>query len=669
MRHHKLGFSYITVLITCLLVSATTIAKSINLSSHELKPYIGKSLENQGALSEIAQSAFKSAEFLTHIEYFPALRAVIMAEQGEFDAVYPVLNDPAIAEYFLLSDPIPGLQLGLIARKGQWQKHSDYKGITIGVVRGTYAEAVKSHFEGAEFYYRNNNQQLLQMLKHERIDYVLIDKFTSADLLINQMPHLIGKLEFLHHTVIEKPFHLAAPKTGKQAAAIIETFNNGLQKALKTGTVDNILQRHGLNSFAKSGDKTTIRIATVDNDHMLTMKKLSSLYEQQNPHIELDWKVLDESVLRDRLLSDLAVSDGQYDVMTIGAYEAPIWAKNGWLLSLKDLPESYDVNDLITGVQKSLSYEGELHALPFYGESSMTFYRTDLFEQHGLTMPERPTWDQIAHFASTLHNPDSQIFGICLRGKPSWGENMALVTTIINTFGGQWFDKHKQPQLNTDAWRNALSFYVDTLQNYGPPGAEKNGYSENISLFTEGKCAMWVDATVAAGTLFDPKRSKVAKHLGFARAPIQITPKGSNWLWTWALAIPTSSTVQHEARKFIIWATSKQYTLAVAEDQGWLAVPPGTRHSTYQNPDYQSEVPFSGFVLSSIEQTDPFDATLKKSPFNGVQFVSIPEFPAIGNYVGEQISQVLSKRKSLHEALEDAQKFALNVMRESQYID
>ena len=240
----------------------------------------------------------------------------------------------------------------------------------------------------------------------------------------------------------------------------------------------------------------TVTIATVNNGDMIIMQELSSQFEQQHPDIQLEWVVLEENVLRQRVTTDIATEGGQSDVMTIGTYEVPIWAAQDWLVPLEELPADYNVEDVLKPVREGLSYDGKLYALPFYAESSMLFYRKDLFEQAGIEVPEQPTWQQVRDWAEQLHDPGSEVYGICLRGKPGWGENMAFVTTLVNTFGGQWFDNDWNTTLNTPEWQEAVSFYVDLLSNYGPPGASSNGFNENLALFSTGKRAMWVDATV-----------------------------------------------------------------------------------------------------------------------------------------------------------------------------
>ncbi len=413
--------------------------------------------------------------------------------------------------------------------------------------------------------------------------------------------------------------------------------------------------------------QTKVTIATVNNPDMIIMQRLSKKFEAENPGVKLDWVVLEENVLRQRVTTDIATGGGQFDILTIGIYEVPIWGKQGWLTPLDALPKSYDVNDLLKPVRDGLSYKGRLYAVPFYAESSMTFYRTDLFKKAGLRMPERPTYAQIAKFAAAVHDPANKIYGICLRGKPGWGENMAFVTTLVNAFGGRWFDMKWNTTLDTPEWRKAIRFYVDILTRYGPPGASSNGFNENLTLFASGNCAMWIDATVAAGILFNPKTSKVSGAVGFAQAPSAVTSKGTNFLWSWALAIPSSSKVKDAARKFVTWATSKEYVRLVGAEDGWVAVPPGTRVSTYKNPNYIAAAPFADFVFKAIESADPTDATLKPVPYQGRQFVGIPEFQGIGTQVGQAIAGALTGKTSVAQALGAAQSATERTMRRAGY--
>ncbi|WLH33174.1 sugar ABC transporter substrate-binding protein [Pseudomonas sp. FP2196] len=409
-----------------------------------------------------------------------------------------------------------------------------------------------------------------------------------------------------------------------------------------------------------------LTIATVNNSDMIRMQKLSKTFETEHPDIKLNWVVLEENVLRQRLTTDIATQGGQFDVLTIGMYEAALWGGKGWLEPMKDLPVSYALDDVFPSVREGLSVKGSLYALPFYAESSITYYRTDLFKDAGLTMPERPTWEQIAGFAEKLTNKDKEQYGICLRGKAGWGENMALITTVANAYGARWFDEKWQPEFNGPEWKNALNFYVDTMKKSGPPGASSNGFNENLALFNSGKCAIWVDASVAGSFVTDKTQSKVAEHVGFTFAPHQVTDKGSAWLYSWALAIPTSSKAKDAAKTFSAWATSKEYGELVAKTDGIANVPPGTRASTYSDA-YMSAAPFAKVTLESLKAADPSKPTLKPVPYIGIQLVTIPEFQGIGTQVGKSFSAALIGQTTVDQALTAAQQTTEREMKRAGY--
>jgi sorbitol/mannitol transport system substrate-binding protein len=413
--------------------------------------------------------------------------------------------------------------------------------------------------------------------------------------------------------------------------------------------------------------ETKLTIATVNNGDMIRMQKLTDDFTKKNPDISLEWVTLEENTLRQRVTTDIATKGGQYDIMTIGTYEAPIWAKKGWLAPLDNLGADYDVDDIMPAIRSALSNDGKLYAAPFYAESSMMMYRKDLFEKAGIEINGRLTWDQTLDIAKKLHDPANGVYGICLRGKAGWGENMALITTMGNAYGARLFNEEWKPEFNDQEWKDALTMYVDILGNYGPPGATSNGFNENLSLFNAGKCAMWIDATVAASFVTNPKDSKVADQVGFTEAPCAVTCTGANWLWAWNLAIPASSKNTEAAEKFIAWATSKSYLELVASKDGWANVPPGTRMSLYQNQKYLDAAPFAIKTLAAIDSADPINSTLKPKPYVGVQFAAIPEFQGIGTVVGQQFSAALAGQVTVDQALENAQQSTDRTMQKAGY--
>jgi sorbitol/mannitol transport system substrate-binding protein len=411
---------------------------------------------------------------------------------------------------------------------------------------------------------------------------------------------------------------------------------------------------------------TELVIATVNNGHMIEMAKLGKNFEQANPDIKLKWVTLEEGVLRQRVTTDIATKGGQFDVMTIGMYETPIWGKKGWLKELKG-DAAYDADDILPAMRNGLSVDGKMFAAPFYGESSMLMYRKDLADKAGVTFAERPTWEQVRDAAAKMHDPKNGVYGICLRGKPGWGDNMAFLSTMVNSFGGQWFDMSWKPQLESKPWKDAVTFYVDMLTKYGPPGSSANSFNEILALYNEGKCGMWIDATIAASFITDPKQSKVADKVAFAQGPYSVTQKGANWLWAWALAIPAGTKNADAAQKFVSWATSKDYINLVAKTNGWARVPTGTRKSTYANPEFQKAAVFAAAEKAAIDSANPNDSTLPKSPYVGVQFAAIPEFQAIGIAVGQQMSAALAGKVTVDEALKASQVAADREMKKAKY--
>ena len=410
-----------------------------------------------------------------------------------------------------------------------------------------------------------------------------------------------------------------------------------------------------------------ITVATVNNGDMIRMQELSSQWEEETGNT-IEWVVLEENTLRQRVTQDVATKGGQFDVMTIGTYEVPIWGKQGWLVPIEGMPDGYDAEDILPSIAEGLTVDGTLYAAPFYGESSMIMYRKDLMEEAGMEMPEKPTWADVTKAAEAMTDAESGIYGICLRGKPGWGENTAFLTAMSNSFGARWFDMEWTPQFDSPEWQETFTTYLDLMNNYGPPGAAANGFNENLSLFQQGKCGMWIDATVAASFVTNPDDSQVADSVGFALAPNKEgVEKRANWLWAWSLGIPAGTDAEDVAKEFVAWATSKDYTALVAEKEGWANVPPGTRTSLYENQEYKDAAPFAEMTLQSIELADPKNPSVQEVPYTGVQFVAIPEFQGIGTAVGQAFSAALAGQTSAEEALAQAQSLTQREMERAGY--
>src|SRR5438445_2943537 len=347
------------------------------------------------------------------------------------------------------------------------------------------------------------------------------------------------------------------------------------------------------------GGTTTITVGSVDNPSMTDLKKLVPDFESAHSGIKVNIVTLPEDQIRQQVTQDVATQSGKFDLFTIGTYEVPLWAKLGWLQDLapyiaKD--SSYAPDDLIPGIKTALSYQNDLYAVPFYGESSMLMYRKDLLSAKGITMPDHPTWAQVAAAAQAVNNPSSGLNGICLRGLPGWGEQLAPLDTVVNTFGGRWYDQNWQAQLTSPAFKSAVGFYINLIKSAGEPGAASAGFTECLTAYNGGKVAMWYDATVGASNF----TGAAADNSGYAFAPTKVKPY-SGWLWAWSLGMPSTSKKKDAAGTFATWATSKDYIQLVGSKMGWSHVPPGTRTSTYAISDYQKVAGgFAQITLDSI---------------------------------------------------------------------
>jgi sorbitol/mannitol transport system substrate-binding protein len=411
-----------------------------------------------------------------------------------------------------------------------------------------------------------------------------------------------------------------------------------------------------------SSDTGTVTVAVVSNP-LVTGQMIpltQSVFEKQNPGIKVKFATYTEGDLRAAIEKDVSTHSDSFNVIMIGPYETPLFAKDGWLDNLSTQyisgDPSYDASDLLPAVAKSLSYKGDLYAVPFYGESSMLYYNKSMLSAAGITMPMHPTWTQVAADAAKLNQPGKEA-GVCLRGLAGWGDNMASLDTVINTFGGEWYNTSWQAQLTSPADTAAVNFYVNLIKADGESGASNDSFNQLLTLYGQGKCAMWYDSTVAATSLATTYPSVFAQ-TGYAFAPVDKTTS-SGWLWSWSLGIPQGVSNQGAAWKFVSWATSKQYDSLVAGKYGWSAVPPGSRTSLYQNPSYQKAASaFANITLQSIDGTDPTHPTVSPVPYVGVQYVDIPQFESLGLQVGQQIAGAIAGTESVTQALQSSQGYA-----------
>ena len=409
---------------------------------------------------------------------------------------------------------------------------------------------------------------------------------------------------------------------------------------------------------AAEEEEITISIALPNNPISQGLADLAGRYYEAEG-VTVDIAVLPEGDLRSRLLTEASTGGTTYDMFVFGPYEALNWANFGWLENLEpffdNLPADrlaeYDRDDLIPAMQESLSMDGDAYALPFYGESAFIMYNRDLFEQNGLTMPERPTWDELYEMATTIHDEDQGIVGMTMRGAPGWGMSGAPFVPMVNAYGGRFYDMDWNATVDTPEQRAAWQMYRDILVDAGQEDIISYTYNEAIALMQSGNAGIYFDATSIAPPL-ESAESQIAGRVGYAlppRGPAHV----SQWLWNWAFGInPNVSQQRKEAVfDFMLWATSKEYIeLSYQEDPTGAITPPASRSSTYVLEGY-ADVPYAEITLEVLEQTDFDNATVDPVPYQGLQYIAIPEFTDLGDRMTQWLANYVVGEISLDEAI------------------
>ena len=419
----------------------------------------------------------------------------------------------------------------------------------------------------------------------------------------------------------------------------------------------------GWGGGAGGGGPNSINVLMVNNPQMVDLQQLTAEHFTAETGITVNFTVLPENDVRDKISQEFSSQAGQYDVATVSNFEIPIYAKSKWIAPLDDYAAAdaaFNQDDILPPMAESLSANGKLYGQPFYGESSFLMYRKDVLEAAGIEMPARPTWPEVAEIAAQVDGAEPGMAGICLRGQPGWGQIFAPLTTVVNTFGGTWFTEDWQAEVDSKEFRDAVQFYVDLVREHGEIGAPQAGFTECLNNIIQGNAAMWYDATSAAGS-FEATDSPVRGKMGYVAAPVLETDS-SGWLYAWAWGIQQASTKKDNAWKFISWASSQQYEELVGSELGWSRVPAGKRASTYENPEYIKEASaFARPTLEAILSADPNDPGVQPRPAPGIQFVDIPEFPDLGTQVSQEVSSAIAGKTTVDAALERGQQLAEDV--------
>ncbi len=631
----------------------------VKIAAVDLAPYVSAQAEDQGFLFQIVCHVFEAAGYTVDLQFYPALRAKELVESGERDVLMPAFGPLTPDEKLIYSSPIFTSEITTIKFKGVPLEKARRQ----AVARDSFFTAENSAGKFLTMVGAERTSQLIDMLNLKRIDLVIADSLVATDILIRGRPHMLPDLEFGKPPLETRTIHLAFSRKWKPAKALLQKFDQTLKKLKASREYNAMLARYGFEEPSPRRS-SELHIGIPDNRDMRILESLKSDFERKNTGSKLVFHRMSETFLRRRNLISFALDDRHFDVVSLGPPDLSKFAKSGWIQAVKPVGGEYDIEDILPRVRESLTFQDQLFAMPFYSETLMTYYRKDLFEKHSLWMPTSPTYAQILSFAKKLHDPQSGVYGICLRGKTS--SKMVLIATFISTFGARFFDQKWEPQFTDPEFKEALALYIDLTKNYGPPDAGAKTYGDNLKMFAQGHCAMWIDSTAAASSIFDPVISTVHGKVGFAEAPVKDQMDGSRWTNTWAFAVATSSSKKALALKFLQWSTSKDYINLVAQKKGWLSVPPGTRRSTY-NDTYIQDAPFGLFVLERIQSFKPSRPTIPTIPYRTAKPANIPEWSAILSNLDSRISDVILGKDTLDNALGTAQREAWQVLYQAGY--
>jgi len=279
--------------------------------------------------------------------------------------------------------------------------------------------------------------------------------------------------------------------------------------------------------------------------------------------IKVRWDIIEEGLLRQKLLLEHEAKTGVYDVILIDAFNMAEYAPSGVALDLKPLidnkeitPEWYDYLDLLPAYRDGIgTFNGVISGIPVAGETRYVGYRTDLFEKYGQKPPE--TMDDFLALAKFFNGKEPNLYGVGMRAQK--GIHFASGwLTVMYQLGGQFLDQKTWKVLVNDPKTVAsLEYYVDLLKQ-GPPDIAVYTHEEAVSAFTSGRTAMWFDSTALTPWILDPTKSTITDKVGFVPPP-----KGSAGAygvlagWNVGISSDIDAKQQEAAWAFIVWMTSK----------------------------------------------------------------------------------------------------------------
>lgn len=449
----------------------------------------------------------------------------------------------------------------------------------------------------------------------------------------------------------------AAPQTSEtQAATTAET----------TGAATTAAETTAAKAQPFAGK--TITVAIDDRAQNQTMKSLVPKFTEATG-IKVEFVEMPELTLFEKASMDLEAGTGLYDVIQYDYMRIPKYGPSGKLKALDDLISNADLvnkdwfakENFPQKYLEGMTYDGKLYGLPLFCHTNFLHYRKDLFEKYNVKVPTNFKELTEAAKALTLDtNNDGKIdqFGIALRGQRGESINVWIYPIFLWGYGGKWFDDSWKPAFNGKEGVAGLNKYVELLQNYAPPGAANMGWTEIQNGLLEGNIAMVIDVEFMGLMSENPEISKVVGKMGHTYLPLTSGEAGfpdpgtnAQAVWAWAITLSNASKQPEAAWQFIQWWTSTE----VGKQCGYFSTKDAitAAYDAIPNP-------------SDLEKTA--EIGLKMMDYGNPNYKPrIPEWVEIGDKVSVAVSEVLTKQKDAQTALNEAAKFAEEVLDKAGY--
>lgn len=633
--------------------------KTLRLASSDVSTFGSEYNTEVGYFNEVVRAVFEQQGINVKIEYFPYIRSLRMLQNEQVQAAYPIRRFYHEQTDLLYSAPLPSSSVSLLALQSV-DLLDDSTNHVVGVIKGEVLPPEILSDENFKITHAYNHLSLLKMLELKRVDAILIDRYSASELLVREAPSLIGKVKFDNRFTFNSPYYFTVRKDTPNAKAIISNFNQALLDLQKSGAIKQILTRYGVyNTPSRSSKTPQLVIAAPRINNIEYAKYLARQFESRHPNVNIIWRVFEENVLRRRLLSNFALSENEFDVVLVGPFELKNWINYHWFESLDSIEPHLQLNDYFPPVRDAVSSRSnmqnasnpknkeKLFGVPFTGETTVLYYRKDILKKHNISLPSPLTYSKLMAILKKVHQPEQGTVGIGLRTRPGWGQNMALISLLVNTFGGGWFDQNNQINVQTNEWKTAVKFYIQMLQRFGPNNLEDLGWQENQAKFAKGELVFFIDASSIAPALFDNNHSTVANSIAIADVPYMKTHQGSRWFWSWNFAVPNSSLNKDLAKQFVRFLSKAP---SINDNQRFV-LPSGVRRSSYQENGHMANFPYAPLEFQLLNNTPPakFESTI------GTQYAETFYFPTIGYHTGYEIHRALLGEIPVEEALENAQ--------------